>query len=59
MFGHWPLTAHRPPLQPPRIQLISLALPSSQPRLTSQFVVNVLQDDPGYLHQGQDEGSEG
>lgn len=56
MFGHWPLIGAP---APSGIQLISPASASPQPLLTSQFVVNVFQDDPGYLHQGQDEGSKG
>lgn len=31
----------------------------AQPGPTSQFVVNVLQDNPSDLHQGEDEGSKG
>lgn len=45
MFGHYPLAA------PPQGEV--------SPLFTSQFVVNVLQNDSGYLHKAQDEGSEG
>lgn len=38
---------------------LSLAFLSPQSGPTSQFVVNVFQDDPGDLYQGQDECSEG
>lgn len=56
MFGHWPLIGAP---APSGMQLISPVSASPQPLLTSQFVVNVFQDDPSYLHQGQNEGSKG
>jgi hypothetical protein len=48
-LGHWPLIV---PSQGSKGEGRGACL-----KLTSQLVVNVLQDDPGYLHKGQDEGS--
>lgn len=63
VLGSWGPVAsglHTGPRQPlPKNPAAQQAFPSPCPRLTSQFVVNVLQDDPGYLHKAQDEGPEG